>query len=77
MRGPSGRIHDPGGRYTNHACRQRITDAGAVANYARSGNPTDNAQAEAGWSTLTTELLPGSGGLCQVPATYHVRAPAG
>jgi putative transposase len=30
---------------------------GSGASYSRSGNPYDNAQAEAGWSTLETELL--------------------
>ena len=55
-------IHaDRGSQYTSHACRQRIEDAGAVASYARPGNPYDNAQAEAGWSTLKTELLPHGG----------------
>ena len=55
-------IHaDRGSQYTSHACRQRIEDAGALASYARPGNPYDNAQAEAGWSTLKTELLPHDG----------------
>ncbi|MBO0361180.1 IS3 family transposase [Hymenobacter sp. BT186] len=55
-------IHaDRGSQYTSHACRQRIEDAGALASYARPGNPYDNAQAEAGWSTLKTELLPHGG----------------
>ena len=40
-------IHaDRGSQYTSHACRQRIDDAGAIASYARPGNPYDNAQAE-------------------------------
>ncbi len=30
-----------------------------MPSYSRPGNPYDNAQAEAGWSTLKTELLPG------------------
>ena len=52
-------IHaDRGSQYTSHACRQRIEDAWALASYARPGNPYDNAQAEAGWSILKTELLP-------------------
>lgn len=52
-------IHaDRGSQYTSHACSQRIEKAGALASYARPGNPYDNAQAEAGWSTLKTELLP-------------------
>ena len=49
---------DRGSQYTSAACRQRIEDAGALASYSRPGNPYDNAQAEAGWSTLRTELLP-------------------
>jgi len=49
---------DRGSQYTSHACRQRIAYVGALASYARPGNPYDNAQAEAGWSTLKTELLP-------------------
>ena len=49
---------DRGSQYTSHACRQRIEAAGALASYSRPGNPYDNAQAEAGWSTLKTELLP-------------------
>ena len=52
---------DRGSQYTRQACRRRIEAAGAVASYARPGNPYDNAQAEAGWSTLKTELLPGGG----------------
>ena len=31
------------------------------ASYSRPDNPYDNAQAEAGWSTLKTELLPNGG----------------
>ncbi len=55
-------IHaDRGSQYTSQACRQRIEAAGALASYARPGNPYDNAQAEAGWSTLKTELLPHGG----------------
>ncbi|RZK87351.1 MAG: hypothetical protein EOO62_39385 [Hymenobacter sp.] len=34
---------------------------GALASYARPGNPYDNTQAEASWSTLKTELLPQGG----------------
>ncbi|MGI4873458.1 MAG: transposase [Janthinobacterium lividum] len=50
-------IHaDKGSQYTSHACLQRIEAAGALASYARPGNPYDNAQTEAGWSTLKTEL---------------------
>ena len=45
------------------ACRARVAQAGAVPNFSRSGNPCDNAlpgttQAESGWNTLKTELLP-------------------
>ncbi len=51
-------IHaDRGRQYTSYACRQRIENVRALASYARMSNPY-NAQAEAGWSTLTTELLP-------------------
>ena len=54
-------IHaDRGGQYTSAACRARIDQAGALPSFSRSGNPYDNAQAEAGWSTLKTELLPGN-----------------
>ncbi|MBC8083321.1 MAG: IS3 family transposase, partial [Hymenobacter sp.] len=53
-------IHaDRGSQYTSAACRARIEAAGAVPSFSRPGNPYDNAQAEAGWSTLKTELLPG------------------
>jgi len=52
---------DRGSQYTSQACRQRIEQAGALVSYARPGNPYDNAQAEAGWSTLKTELLPHGG----------------
>jgi putative transposase len=41
---------DRGSQHTSHACRPRIEDAGALASYARPGNPYDNTQAEAGWS---------------------------
>ena len=52
-------IHaDRGSQYTSAACRARIEQAGAVPSFSRPGNPYDNAQAEAGWSTLKTELLP-------------------
>ncbi len=53
-------IHaDRGSQYTSAACRARIEKAKAVPSFSRPGNPYDNAQAEAGWSTLKTELLPG------------------
>ncbi len=52
-------IHaDRGSQYTSAACRARIEKAKAVPSFSRPGNPYDNAQAEAGWSTLKTELLP-------------------
>ena len=51
---------DRGSQYTSAACRAHIDRAGAVPSFSRPGNPYDNAQAEAGWSTLKTELLPGS-----------------
>jgi len=55
-------IHaDRGSQYTSVACRARIEKAQALASYSRPGNPYDNAQAEAGWSTLKTELLPHGG----------------
>ncbi|MGI4742091.1 MAG: integrase core domain-containing protein [Janthinobacterium lividum] len=40
------------------ACQARIEKAQALASYSRPGNPYDNTQAEADWSTLKTELLP-------------------
>ncbi len=52
-------IHaDRGSQYISLACRTRI--AQALASFSRPGNPL-NAQAEAGWSTLKTELLPHGG----------------
>jgi putative transposase len=55
-------IHaDRSSQYTSSACRTRIEKAQALANYSRPGNPYDNAQAEAGWSTLKPELLPHGG----------------
>jgi putative transposase len=55
-------IHaDRGSQYTSSACRARIEKAEALASYSWPGNPYDNAQAEAGWSTLKTELLPNGG----------------
>ena len=49
---------DRGSQYTSATCRACIEKAKARPSYARVGNPYDNAQAEAGWSTLKTELLP-------------------
>ncbi|MFD2786373.1 IS3 family transposase [Hymenobacter rubripertinctus] len=52
-------IHaDCGSQYSSAACRARIEQAGAVVSFSRPGDPYDNAQAEAGWSTLKTERLP-------------------
>lgn len=60
-------IHvDRSSQYTSQTCRQRITKAGALVSYARPGNPYDNTQAEAGWSTLKTELLPHGGALASL-----------
>ena len=59
---PSLIIHaDRGSQCTSSACRTRIEKAHALASCSRPGNPCDNAQAEAGWSTLKTELLPHGG----------------
>ena len=53
-------IHaDRSSQYTSAACRARIDQAGALPSFSRPGKPYDNAQAEAGWSTLKTELLLG------------------
>jgi putative transposase len=52
---------DRGSPYTSAACRARIARAKAVPRFSRPGNPYDKAQAEAGWSTLKTELLPQGG----------------
>lgn len=48
-------------QYTSHARRQRNEDAEALASYAQTSNPYNNAQTEASWSILKTELLPHSG----------------
>jgi len=52
---------DRGNQYTSAACRTRIAKALALASFSRPGNPYENTQAEAGWSTLKTELLPYGG----------------
>ena len=53
-------IHaDRGSQCTSAACRARLEAAGAVPRFGQPGKPDDNAQAEAGWSTLKTGLLPG------------------
>ena len=59
---PGLRIHaDRGSQYTSAACRARTAQVGALPSFSRPSNPYDNAQAEAGWSTIKTELLsPGS-----------------
>lgn len=55
-------IHaDRDSQYTSLACRARIKKAQAQTSYSRPGNPYDNAQVEAGWSTPKTELLSHSG----------------
>lgn len=52
-------IHaDRGSQCISAACCARIDQAEALPSFSRPGNPYDNAQAEAGWSTLETELLP-------------------
>ena len=56
---PSLTIHaDRGSQYTSAACCARVAQAGAMPSFSRPGSPYDNAQAESGWSTLKTELLP-------------------
>jgi transposase InsO family protein len=50
-----------GSQYTSAACWTRIEKAQALASYSWPGNSHDNAQAEAGWRTLKTELLPNGG----------------
>jgi putative transposase len=49
---------DRGSQYTSAACQQRITDASGFRSFSQPGSPYYNAQEEAGWSTLKTELLP-------------------
>ncbi|QNE42382.1 IS3 family transposase (plasmid) [Hymenobacter sp. NBH84] len=64
-------IHtDRGSQYTSSACRARIDKAQALASYSRPGNPYDNAQAEAGWSTLKTELLPYGGAFASLEEAH-------
>ena len=48
---------DCGSHRTSAACRARIAQAETVPSFSRPDNPYDNAQAEADWSTLKTELL--------------------
>ncbi|WP_394370834.1 transposase [Hymenobacter siberiensis] len=50
---------DHGSQYTSAACRARTVQADGLPSFSQPGNPFDNAQAEAGWSTLKTDLLPG------------------
>jgi len=45
--------------------------AQALACYSRPGKPYDNAQAEAGWSTLKTELLPHGGTFASFEEARH------
>jgi transposase InsO family protein len=55
-------IHaDCGSQYTSSVCRARIEKAQVLTSYSRPGNPYDNAEAEAGWRTFKTELLPNGG----------------
>lgn len=61
---------DRGSQYTSVACRARIEKAQALASYSRPVNPYDNAQAEAGWSTLKTELLPHGGAFASLEEAY-------
>jgi putative transposase len=70
-------IHDRGSQYTSLACRTRIEKAQTLASYSRPGNPYDNTQAEAGWSTLKTELLPDGGAFAsleeaRLEVTYYL-----
>ena len=61
---PSLLIHAArGSQYASLACRTRIGQAQVLASCSQPGNPYANAQAqaEAGWSTLKTELLPHGG----------------
>ena len=56
---PNLTIHaDCGSYYASAACRARIDQADALPSSSRPSNPYKNAQAEAGWSILKTELLP-------------------
>jgi transposase InsO family protein len=54
-------LADRGSQYTSAACRARIEWAGTLPSFSRPGNRYDNAQAEAGWRTPKTELLPYGG----------------
>jgi putative transposase len=64
-------IHaDCGSQYTSLACRVRIAQAQALANYSWLGNPTDNAQTEAGWSTLKIQMLPYGGTFASLEETH-------
>jgi transposase InsO family protein len=67
---PSLIIHaDRSSQHTSLACRARIEKAQTLASYGRLGNPYNNAQAEAGWSTLKTELLPNGGAFVSLEET--------
>ena len=64
-------IHaDRGSQYTSLACRTHIEKAQTLASYSRPGNPYDNAQAEAGWSILKTELLPYGGAFASLEEAH-------
>ncbi|MBD2714369.1 hypothetical protein KBK19_04905 [Microvirga sp. STR05] len=51
-------IHTDRSQYTSAACRARIARSSALPSFGQQGNPYYNAQSEAGWSALKTELLP-------------------
>jgi putative transposase len=43
-----------------------------MPSFSRPGNPYDNAQAEARWSTLKTELLPQGGAFASLEVAYYL-----
>jgi len=49
---------DRGSQYTSGAFTQLLDRTQAITSLSRPGNPYDNALAESGSSTLTTELMP-------------------
>ena len=52
---------DRGGQYCGNAYRKLLHDHEVLRSQSRRGDCYDNAQAEATWSTLKTELLPQGG----------------
>ena len=54
---PDATLARPGARRPRQP-RQPVHQRGGLPSFSRPGNPYDNAQTEAGWSTLKTELLP-------------------